>query len=95
MQQVSLTSPYLVGTILGSRRRVRNRESWIVKAAVVWKPGEKITIEEVSINKPVGREVLIRTAYAGVCHSDLHFADATYPFRAMSPRAWSRRSGRM
>ena len=75
-----MTSPFLMCTIIDNRRRVRNRESWNVKAAVVWKPGEKITIEEISINKPVGREVLIRTAYAGVCHSDLHFADATYPF---------------
>ncbi|MCL7466274.1 Zn-dependent alcohol dehydrogenase [Phaeovulum sp. NW3] len=39
-----------------------------------------MTFENVSINKPGPREVLIRTAYAGVCHSDLHFADGTYPY---------------
>jgi S-(hydroxymethyl)glutathione dehydrogenase/alcohol dehydrogenase len=50
-----------------------------MKAAVVWKAGEPMTIENVSIEKPKSREVLIRTAYAGICHSDLHFADGTYP----------------
>lgn len=50
-----------------------------MKAAVVWKAGEPMTIENVTIEKPKSREVLIRTAYAGICHSDLHFADGTYP----------------
>ena len=51
-----------------------------MKAAVVWQAGEPMTIENVSIEKPKGREVLVRTAYAGICHSDLHFADGTYPY---------------
>ena len=51
-----------------------------MKAAIVWKPGEPLTIEDVQIGKPASREVLIRTAFAGVCHSDLHFADGTYPY---------------
>ncbi|KKB09306.1 Zn-dependent alcohol dehydrogenase [Devosia chinhatensis] len=50
-----------------------------MKAAVVWKAGEPMTIENVTIEKPKSREVLVRTAYAGICHSDLHFADGTYP----------------
>ncbi|MBN9305461.1 MAG: alcohol dehydrogenase [Devosia sp. 67-54] len=50
-----------------------------MKAAVVWKAGEPITLENVTIEKPKSREVLVRTAYAGICHSDLHFADGTYP----------------
>ena len=31
------------------------------------------------IGKPGPHEVLIRTAAAGVCHSDLHFMDGSYP----------------
>jgi S-(hydroxymethyl)glutathione dehydrogenase/alcohol dehydrogenase len=33
----------------------------------------------VSLQNPGPREVLIRTAVAGICHSDLHFADGAYP----------------
>lgn len=51
-----------------------------MKAAVVWKPGEEMTIEDVTTRKPTSREVLLRTSFAGVCHSDLHFADGTYPY---------------
>jgi S-(hydroxymethyl)glutathione dehydrogenase/alcohol dehydrogenase len=36
-------------------------------------------VEDVDISKPGPREVLIRTAAAGVCHSDLHFYNGTYP----------------
>jgi S-(hydroxymethyl)glutathione dehydrogenase / alcohol dehydrogenase len=34
-----------------------------------------LTIESVEIDKPWGREVLVRTAATGVCHSDLHVVD--------------------
>ena len=53
-----------------------------MKAAVIWEAGAPITIETVEIGKPAAREVLIRTAFAGICHSDLHFADGTYPHPA-------------
>lgn len=36
-------------------------------------------IEEVVIAKPGSREVLSRTAAVGLCHSDLHFYDGSYP----------------
>jgi len=39
----------------------------------------KLTIEDVSLTKPQSREVLLRTAFAGLCHSDLHFIDGLYP----------------
>lgn len=32
-----------------------------------------------SIDRPGPREVLVRTAAAGLCHSDLHFIEGTYP----------------
>ncbi len=37
-------------------------------------------IEEVQISKPGPREVLVRPIAAGVCHSDLHFLDGSYPY---------------
>jgi S-(hydroxymethyl)glutathione dehydrogenase/alcohol dehydrogenase len=43
-------------------------------------PGD-LEIEEVGIDKPGPREVLINTAAAGLCHSDLHFLDGKYPAR--------------
>lgn len=53
-----------------------------MKAAVIWEANKPITIEDVQVGKPGPREVLIRTAYAGICHSDLHFSDGTYPYPA-------------
>ncbi len=50
-----------------------------MKAAVFREVGAPLSIEEVSISKPGPREVLIRTAAAGVCHSDLHFVEGLYP----------------
>ena len=50
-----------------------------MKAAVLREVGKPLTIEEVSIGKPGPREVLIRTKAAGVCHSDLHFVEGSYP----------------
>lgn len=51
-----------------------------MKAAVLREVGKPLTIEEVSIDKPKGHEVLIRTSAVGVCHSDLHFIDGLYPY---------------
>lgn len=50
-----------------------------MKAAVFREVGQPLEVEEVSISKPGPREVLIRTAAAGVCHSDLHFVEGLYP----------------
>ncbi|HVJ54058.1 MAG TPA: Zn-dependent alcohol dehydrogenase [Aliidongia sp.] len=50
-----------------------------MKAAVLHAVNEPMTIEDVEIAKPGPREVLIRTAVAGICHSDLHFAEGSYP----------------
>src|SRR5438067_2610186 len=51
-----------------------------MKAAVFHGPHQPLTIEEVDIDKPIGREVLVRVVASGVCHSDLHFVDGYYPF---------------
>ena len=50
-----------------------------MKAAVLYEPNTDLVIEEISIRKPVGREVLVKTRYAGLCHSDLHFIEGLYP----------------
>lgn len=51
-----------------------------MKAAVFHAAHQLLTIEDVDIEKPKRREVLLRTAYAGLCHSDLHFIEGLYPY---------------
>jgi S-(hydroxymethyl)glutathione dehydrogenase/alcohol dehydrogenase len=46
-----------------------------MQAAVFRKVHEPLTLESVEIDKPWEREVLVRTAATGVCHSDLHVVD--------------------
>ena len=50
-----------------------------MKAAVLVAPNQPLEIEQLSISKPGPHEVLIRTAACGLCHSDLHFIEGTYP----------------
>lgn len=51
-----------------------------MKAAVLREIPSELVIDEVQIDTPGPREVLINTAAAGVCHSDLHFMEGTYPY---------------
>jgi S-(hydroxymethyl)glutathione dehydrogenase/alcohol dehydrogenase len=53
-----------------------------MKAAVFHGPNQALSIEDVEIDKPREREVLVRTVASGVCHSDLHFVDGFYPYPA-------------
>lgn len=53
-----------------------------MKAAIFHGPQQPLSIEEVEVDKPLAREVLVRTVASGVCHSDLHFIDGYYPFPA-------------
>ena len=50
-----------------------------MKAAVFREVNVPMEIEEISISKPGPREVLVRTGAAGICHSDMHFFNGTYP----------------
>jgi S-(hydroxymethyl)glutathione dehydrogenase/alcohol dehydrogenase len=50
-----------------------------MKAAVFREMGRPMAIEDISISKPVGREVLVRMAAVGVCHSDLHIMTGDLP----------------
>ena len=57
-----------------------NREREIkVKAAVFREINVPMKIEDIQVAKPGPREVLIRTGAAGICHSDMHFFNGTYP----------------
>jgi len=50
-----------------------------VKAAVLIEAGKPLQIEQINIANPGPHELLIRTAACGLCHSDLHFIEGTYP----------------
>lgn len=50
-----------------------------MKAAVLIEAGKPLKIEQINIANPGPHEVLIRTAACGLCHSDLHFIEGTYP----------------
>ena len=49
-----------------------------MKAAVLREVNRPLEIEEVQIDQPGPREVLVRTRATGVCHSDLHFVEGKY-----------------
>ena len=50
-----------------------------MKAAVLYETNKPLVIEDISTKKPGPREVLLNVAYAGLCHSDLHFIEGLYP----------------
>ena len=50
-----------------------------MKAAVFREVNVPMEIEDIQVSKPGPREVLIRTKAAGICHSDMHFYNGTYP----------------
>ena len=50
-----------------------------MKAAVFREVGKRLEIEDISIAKPIGREVLVRLKAVGVCHSDLHVMTGDLP----------------
>jgi len=69
------------------------------QAAIMYAVNEPLRIEEILLDEPARGEVLIRTAFAGVCHSDLHYIEGLYTRRARvfwatnRPVSW-RRSAR-
>ena len=46
-----------------------------IRAAVLHHPSRPVTVEEVELDPPKQQEVLVRVAAAGVCHSDVRYAD--------------------
>ncbi|MDH3683548.1 MAG: Zn-dependent alcohol dehydrogenase [Acidimicrobiia bacterium] len=51
-----------------------------MKAAVLNAIPGQLEIEDITVDVPGPREVLIKTAAAGLCHSDLHFMEGKYPY---------------
>ena len=49
-----------------------------MKAAVLRAVNQPVAVEEVQVDAPAPREVLVQTAASGVCHSDLHFVEGLY-----------------
>jgi len=41
--------------------------------------GQPLVIEDVQVDEPRAGEVLVKTSASGVCHSDLHFMEGSYP----------------
>jgi S-(hydroxymethyl)glutathione dehydrogenase/alcohol dehydrogenase len=52
-----------------------------VKAAVLHQANQPLTVENLDVRDPAHGEVLVRTATTGVCHSDLHFVDGSWPIK--------------
>jgi S-(hydroxymethyl)glutathione dehydrogenase / alcohol dehydrogenase len=49
-----------------------------MRAAVFHDVGRPLTVESVELDEPRSREVVVSTAAAGVCHSDIHFIDGLW-----------------
>jgi S-(hydroxymethyl)glutathione dehydrogenase/alcohol dehydrogenase len=43
-----------------------------MKAAVLYEPFQPLAVEDLDLDGPRQREVLVRLAASGVCHSDPH-----------------------
>ena len=50
-----------------------------MRAAIFEAVGEPMIITDVQIAEPVGLEVLVKNAAAGLCHSDLLFMEGSWP----------------
>ena len=51
-----------------------------MKAAVMYGVNQPLVIEDIDVDEPKQNEVLVKTSASGVCHSDLHFMEGSYPY---------------
>lgn len=56
-----------------------------MKAAVVTAFGEPLEIDELPIPEPGAGQVVVKMAYSGVCHTDLHAARGDWPAKPSLP----------
>jgi propanol-preferring alcohol dehydrogenase len=68
----------------GNTRRIEQMNKKM-KAGVVHKFGQPLTIEEVAIPEPGEGDVLVKIEATGVCHTDLHAADGDWPIKPTPP----------
>jgi alcohol dehydrogenase, propanol-preferring len=57
----------------------------LMKAAVVRKFGQPLTIEQVPVPEPGLGQVLVKVLTSGVCHTDLHAANGDWPVKPTPP----------
>ena len=48
-----------------------------MRAAVLRDGSDQLDISDVEHDSPLGREILVRSVAAGLCHSDYHYLDGT------------------
>src|SRR6476660_860030 len=53
-----------------------------IQAAILWDPGQPLSVEAATLDGPGAGEVLVEMRAAGVCHSDLHPARGEWPIKA-------------
>jgi len=56
-----------------------------MKAAVVRKFGQPLTIEEVPLPRPAAGQIVVAVVASGVCHTDLHAAHGDWPVKPTLP----------
>jgi Zn-dependent alcohol dehydrogenase len=54
------------------------------KGALLWEPGTNSgwSVEEIEVDPPQRREVMVQLAASGICHSDHHLDDGVSPLTA-------------
>jgi propanol-preferring alcohol dehydrogenase len=52
-----------------------------MKAALVCQFGKPLVIEEVPVPRPGPRQIVVKIAATGVCHTDLHAANGDWPVK--------------
>ena len=50
------------------------------RAAVLYGPGERLKVQEITLYHPSAKQVVVRLVASGVCHSDLSVVRGTFPF---------------
>jgi propanol-preferring alcohol dehydrogenase len=56
-----------------------------MQAAVVKEFGKDLSVEDVPVPQPGHRQVLVKLATSGVCHTDLHAAEGDWPVKPSPP----------
>ncbi len=56
-----------------------------MKAAVFYGPKEELRIEEIPTPSPGEKEILVKVAACGLCHTDLHYIDHSVPTFKKAP----------
>lgn len=61
------------------------------KAAIAWKAGAPLTVEDVDLEGPKAGEVLVEIKATGICHTDYYTLSGADP-EEFSRRSWATRA---